>query len=119
MSPAEVFVPLRRHADAREDVQRLLPHEFSGSAAKGVRHRAGGSGDDERVAGVGLAEHPGCSTKELAEVAGPAPSSACEHATVLREAGLITTVRHRNTALYSAIRSGLNLLNHRSDRPLG
>lgn len=66
-----------------------------------------------------IAEHPGCSTKELAAVAGLAPSSASEHATVLREAGLITTVRHRNTALHSTSQLGLNLLNHRSDRPLG
>jgi DNA-binding transcriptional ArsR family regulator len=64
-----------------------------------------------------IAEHPGCSTKELAAFTRLAPSSASEHATVLREAGLITTIRHRNTALHSPSQLGLNLLNHTSDRP--
>ncbi|MFI8093912.1 winged helix-turn-helix domain-containing protein [Streptomyces sp. NPDC086080] len=45
---------------------------------------------------IAVAEHPGCSTKELAAFTGLAASSASEHATTLREAGLITTVRHRN-----------------------
>jgi DNA-binding transcriptional ArsR family regulator len=66
-----------------------------------------------------IAEHPGCSTKELAAFAGLASSSASEHATVLREAGLITTTRHRNTALHSPSQLGLNLLNHTSGRLLG
>ncbi|MFC9076709.1 winged helix-turn-helix domain-containing protein [Streptomyces sp. NPDC057062] len=66
-----------------------------------------------------IAEHPGCSTKELAHFTQLAPSSASEHATVLREAGLITTVRYRNTALHSPSQLGLNLLNHTSDGPLG
>jgi DNA-binding transcriptional ArsR family regulator len=57
-----------------------------------------------------IAEHPGCSTKELADLAGIAPASASEHATVLREAGLIQTVRHRNTARHSPIDLGINLL---------
>ncbi len=58
-----------------------------------------------------VAEHPGCSTKELASLAGVAPASASEHATTLREAGLIHTVRHRNSALHSPTQLGLALLN--------
>lgn len=58
-----------------------------------------------------LAEHPGCSTKELATLAGVAPASASEHATVLRDAGLIQTVRHRNRALHTATSLGVALLN--------
>ncbi|WP_244943071.1 winged helix-turn-helix domain-containing protein [Streptomyces inhibens] len=58
-----------------------------------------------------IAEHPGCSTKELAALTGIAPPSASEHATVLREAGLISTVRHRNTALHSPTSLGIVLLN--------
>ena len=58
-----------------------------------------------------IAEHPGCSTKELAAFAGISPPSASEHATVLRQAGLIHTRRHRNTALHSATHLGIALLN--------
>ncbi|MEU1479945.1 winged helix-turn-helix domain-containing protein [Streptomyces sp. NPDC005760] len=66
-----------------------------------------------------VAEHPGCSTRELAAFAGLAPSSASEHATVLREAGLITTTRFRNAALHSPTRLGIDLLNHAPGRSLG
>jgi hypothetical protein len=58
-----------------------------------------------------VAEHPGCSTKELAALAGIAPASASEHATVLRKAGLINTIRHRNTAIHSPTDLGIALLN--------
>ncbi|MGW3245513.1 winged helix-turn-helix domain-containing protein [Streptomyces sp. NPDC001070] len=58
-----------------------------------------------------IAEHQGCSTKELAARAGIAPASASEHATVLREAGLIRSLRHRNSMLHSPTPLGLVLLN--------
>jgi len=58
-----------------------------------------------------IAEHPGSSTKELAALVGIAPASASEHATVLRDAGLISTVRYRNAALHSVTNLGLALLN--------
>ncbi|MFF7755271.1 winged helix-turn-helix domain-containing protein [Streptomyces sp. NPDC007971] len=58
-----------------------------------------------------IAEHPGCNTKELAAFTGIAPASASEHATTLREAGLIATVRYRNAALHSATALGIALLN--------
>jgi DNA-binding MarR family transcriptional regulator len=58
-----------------------------------------------------IAEHPGCSTTELAILTGIAPSSASEHATILRQAGLICTFRHRNTALHSPTDLGCALLN--------
>ncbi|WP_327585621.1 helix-turn-helix domain-containing protein [Nonomuraea sp. NBC_00507] len=48
-----------------------------------------------------IAEHPACSTKELAAHIGIAPASASEHTTRLREAGLVHTVRSRNMALHS------------------
>ncbi len=57
-----------------------------------------------------IAEHPGCSTKELAALTGISPASASEHATVLREARLIQTLRHRNTALHSPTPLGISLL---------
>lgn len=58
-----------------------------------------------------IAEYQGCSTKELAARAGIAPASASEHATVLREAGLIRSLRHRNSMLHSLTPLGLELLN--------
>jgi DNA-binding transcriptional ArsR family regulator len=63
-----------------------------------------------------VAEHPGCSTKELAALTGVSPASASEHATTLRTAGLIRTVRRRNTALHSPTALGVTLLNA-SPRP--
>ncbi|MEV0224739.1 hypothetical protein [Streptomyces sp. NPDC050704] len=58
-----------------------------------------------------IAEHPGCSTKELATLTGLVPPSAGEHATTPHEAGLIRTVGHRNTALHSPTTLGTGLLN--------
>ncbi|MEU5901931.1 MULTISPECIES: winged helix-turn-helix domain-containing protein [Streptomyces] len=57
-----------------------------------------------------IAEHPGCTTGELARRAGISPASASQHATVLRTAGLSRTVRHRNTALHTATYAGTHLL---------
>jgi hypothetical protein len=57
-----------------------------------------------------VANRPGCSTKELAALAGIAPASASEHATVLREAGLLRTTRYRNAALHTPTELGLALL---------
>ncbi len=58
-----------------------------------------------------VSEHPGCSTKELALLAKISPASASEHATVLREAGLVRTLRHRNAAVHSSTALGITLLN--------
>ncbi|MFG3280420.1 MarR family transcriptional regulator [Streptomyces sp. NPDC048111] len=57
-----------------------------------------------------IATRPGSTTKDLAALVGISPANASEHATVLREAGLIQTVRHRNTALHSPTRLGVSLL---------
>jgi DNA-binding MarR family transcriptional regulator len=62
-----------------------------------------------------IAEHPGCSTTELAALVGIAPASASEHATVLRQAGLISTTRHRNAAIHSPTGLGVALLNRSAD----
>ncbi|MET7700335.1 winged helix-turn-helix domain-containing protein [Streptomyces sp. NPDC005485] len=58
-----------------------------------------------------IAAHSGCTTTELARQVGTSPASASQHATVLRSAGLITTIRDRNTALHTATRLGTSLLN--------
>ncbi|MDP4506519.1 winged helix-turn-helix domain-containing protein [Nonomuraea turcica] len=64
-----------------------------------------------------IAEHPACSTKELAARIGIAPASASEHTTSLREAGLVHTVRSRNTALHSPTALGAAFLNAPRDIP--
>ncbi|MEU8835448.1 MULTISPECIES: winged helix-turn-helix domain-containing protein [Streptomyces] len=61
-----------------------------------------------------IAKHQDCSTKELAARAGIAPASASEHATILREAGLIRSLRQRNSVLHSLTPLGLALLNNPS-----
>ncbi|SFX96687.1 winged helix-turn-helix domain-containing protein [Streptomyces atratus] len=59
-----------------------------------------------------IAHRPGCTTTELARHAGISPSSASEHATVLRRAGLTRTTRHDNTALHTTTPAGHSLLNN-------
>ncbi|MGV9249287.1 ArsR/SmtB family transcription factor [Streptomyces sp. NPDC003710] len=67
---------------------------------------------------LAIAERPGCTTRELATTVGIAPASASEHATVLRAAGLIDTVRLKNMALHSPTSTGLALLNSGTDRQI-
>ncbi|WP_370942877.1 ArsR/SmtB family transcription factor [Amycolatopsis sp. cg5] len=52
----------------------------------------------------------GCGTSELAERLGVSPSAVSKHTAVLREAGLITTHRDRNTVLHSLTPLGNALL---------
>ncbi|MEU7001403.1 helix-turn-helix domain-containing protein [Nonomuraea sp. NPDC046570] len=53
-----------------------------------------------------IALAPGCSTTELARRAGLPPSSASEHARVLRQAGLIASIRHANLMLHQVTEIG-------------
>lgn len=58
-------------------------------------------------------------TSELAHITGTTPANASQHATILREAGLITTHRHHNTALHTLTHTGANLLSTQATvRPL-
>jgi DNA-binding transcriptional ArsR family regulator len=52
----------------------------------------------------------GCTTTELARAVGVAPTTASEHATVLRNARLISTRRHRNAVLHTLTPLGAALL---------
>ncbi|WP_326593196.1 ArsR family transcriptional regulator [Streptomyces sp. NBC_01294] len=58
-----------------------------------------------------IAEHQGCTTKELAARARLAPASASEHATALRAAGLTRSLRHRNSVHHSLTPLGSAILN--------
>ncbi|MBO4207017.1 helix-turn-helix domain-containing protein [Micromonospora echinofusca] len=57
------------------------------------------------------AHRPGCTTSELGATARISLSSASEHATVLRAAGLITTTRRRQSVLHVLTPTGRSLLN--------
>ncbi|MFF0742450.1 winged helix-turn-helix domain-containing protein [Streptomyces sp. NPDC004111] len=54
-------------------------------------------------------EH-GCTTSELARLAGVSLASASQHACVLREAGLVVTLRHGSAVLHSLTPLGAALL---------
>lgn len=58
-----------------------------------------------------IAEHGGCTTTQLALLARVSPASASEHATVLRNAGLVTLVREGKRALHTLSHTGRVLLN--------
>lgn len=53
----------------------------------------------------------GCTTSELAQRIGISPGGASQHATVLREAGLVVSHRHRNTVRHTLTGLGAGLLN--------
>lgn len=52
----------------------------------------------------------GCTTTELAQYTGVSVSAASQHATVLRDAGLISTRRHGSAVLHVLTPLGLELL---------
>jgi DNA-binding transcriptional ArsR family regulator len=52
----------------------------------------------------------GCTTSELARRAGVSLASASQHACVLREAGLVATLRHGSAVLHSLTPLGAALL---------
>ncbi|MFH8609978.1 winged helix-turn-helix domain-containing protein [Streptomyces sp. NPDC018029] len=65
-----------------------------------------------------IADHPACTTTQLAQWAGISPASASEHATTLRSAGLTTLTRERKAALHTLTHLGLTLLStNGSPRP--
>ncbi|MFI6133313.1 hypothetical protein [Micromonospora sp. NPDC051141] len=53
----------------------------------------------------------GCTTTGLARRLGITPGGASQHATVLREAGLVVSHRHRNTVRHALTSLGVELLN--------
>nr|QEO73599.1 ArsR family transcriptional regulator [uncultured bacterium] len=57
-----------------------------------------------------------CTTSELAQRLGISSAGASKHATILREAGLITTLRNRNTVLHTLTSLGVALLQRSSSR---
>ncbi|MGW6982400.1 winged helix-turn-helix domain-containing protein [Streptomyces sp. NPDC054932] len=66
-----------------------------------------------------IADHPACTTTQLARRAGISPASASEHATTLRGAGLTALTRERKAALHTLTHLGLTLLNTNASAPAG
>jgi DNA-binding transcriptional ArsR family regulator len=61
----------------------------------------------------------GATTGEIARAAGVSASSASRHATVLRDAGLITTIRIGPTVLHTLTPTGASLLRAATQRTSG
>jgi DNA-binding transcriptional ArsR family regulator len=57
-----------------------------------------------------IAERPHLNTTQLARILGTSPASASQHATVLREAGLVNTHRHNGSAIHTLSSRGTALL---------
>jgi DNA-binding transcriptional ArsR family regulator len=57
-----------------------------------------------------IAERPYLNTTELATTLGTSPASASQHATVLREAGLVITRRRHGAAMHTLSSRGTSLL---------
>jgi DNA-binding transcriptional ArsR family regulator len=57
-----------------------------------------------------IAERPHLNTTQLATTLGTSPASASQHATVLREAGLVITHRHNGSAIHTLSPRGTTIL---------
>jgi DNA-binding transcriptional ArsR family regulator len=64
-----------------------------------------------------IGDSPHLTTKELASLLGISPAGASQHATVLREAGLITTRREGGAALHTLATAGFALLDQPEPLP--
>jgi DNA-binding transcriptional ArsR family regulator len=58
-----------------------------------------------------IADRTRLTTTDLARTIGISLAGASQHATVLRNAGLVTTIRHRGSALHQVSARGTVLLN--------
>ncbi|WP_405796299.1 winged helix-turn-helix domain-containing protein [Streptomyces sp. NBC_01506] len=108
------------HHDRSASPSPLFALRAGGTATPGARSPLTSLLGRTRAAVLqAIAEHPGCSTQELAAFTGITPPSASEHATTLRAAGLVRTARHRNTALHNPTPLGITLLNTPPGEPAG
>ncbi|MGW0705936.1 MarR family transcriptional regulator [Streptomyces sp. NPDC002643] len=72
-----------------------------------------------RAAALYAVAAAGATTGEIARAAGVAASSASRHATLLRDAGLITSVRHGPTVLHTLTPAGASVLRAATRAPGG
>jgi DNA-binding transcriptional ArsR family regulator len=92
---AQVPLPLLMPSSDRDDPQRALAALIGGTRAGVLRV---------------VAEQPAITTSALAAELGTSPGRVSEHATVLRNAGLISSNRYRNRVLHSVTELGAGLL---------
>jgi DNA-binding transcriptional ArsR family regulator len=86
-------------------------HETVGGVSEGIRAgRLGGLLGDTRARALGEIAGAACTTTELARRVGVSPATASHHASVLREAGLITSRRYGSTVLHRITARGAALL---------
>lgn len=114
-SDAPLIVP-----DAEPQPMLFHPASFGSRSPDLVRPDTGAAGSPATLAQLlgrtraavllAVAGRAGCTTTELSAAVGISVSSASEHATVLRRAGLITTTRHRKAALHTMTPTGRTLL---------
>ncbi|MEV0843302.1 helix-turn-helix domain-containing protein [Actinocatenispora sera] len=90
--------------DALVGLTALAPQQPNGTAVAALL------GQTRATILTTIAAHPSCTTTELARLADVSPAGASQHATVLRAAGLVHTVRYRNSALHTPTQLGLALL---------
>ncbi|WIM99633.1 winged helix-turn-helix domain-containing protein [Actinoplanes oblitus] len=95
----------------------LYPVSLDPRAAMRLWHRPGETGERALAGLLGGTRAAalrviagGCTTSELAQRIGISPGGASQHATVLREAGLVVSHRHRNTVRHTLTDLGLGLL---------
>ncbi|MBC9716154.1 winged helix-turn-helix transcriptional regulator [Streptomyces sp. TRM66268-LWL] len=97
-----------------EDLPPVLVYPVRRTGA-GTGRPAGGRGPLDRLLGrtrsaVLASVDGGCTTGELARRVGVSPASASQHASVLREAGLVSTVRDGPSVLHTLTPLGRRLL---------
>lgn len=110
---APVIVP-----DARPQPMLFYPASSDAPLPDLVRPRTGAAATLAQLLGrtraailLTVADRAGCTTTELSTTVGVSVSTASEHATVLRQAGLITTTRHHKAVLHTMTPAGRALLN--------
>lgn len=95
----------------------IYPVELDPAAALRLWRRPGEEGERALAGLLGVTRAAalrviadGCTTTELAQRIGISPGGASQHATVLREAGLVVSHRHRNTVRHTLTGLGAGLL---------
>lgn len=96
----------------------IYPVDLDASAALRLWGRTNETGDRALAGLLGATRAAalrviadGCTTTGLAQRLGISPGGASQHATILREAGLVVSHRHRNTVRYTLTGLGIDLLN--------
>jgi len=94
-----------------EEGDAVLPATAAAAVSRSARSLHALLGRSRATVLSVIADHPGCTTTELAHRAAMSKSGASEHATVLRAAGLTRVTRHRHGARHALTPLGEALMN--------